>query len=311
MSGTSANVAGAQHRLRLGIDLGGTKIAGIVLGAGDRILAMRRVAAPREDYRATLQAIAEMVGALEADCGASCSIGIGLPGSISPVTGSVQGANSTWLNDRPFAVDVETALGRPVRVANDANCFALSEAVDGAAAGARCVFGVILGTGCGGALVVDGRLVDGPNAISGEWGHMPLPWPASEEWPGPQCWCGRRSCMELWVSGPGLAKDHREVTGDAMTAAAIAAAAEAGQPDAQATLDRHAGRLARGLAVLVDIVDPDVIVLGGGLSNIRRLYKQLPELMHPWVFAAAPRLRVVAPRWGDASGVRGAARLWG
>ncbi len=311
MSGTSTRVAGAEHRLRLGIDLGGTKIAGIVLGAGDRILAERRVAAPREDYRATLQAIAEMVAALEADCGASCSIGIGLPGSISPVTGSVQGANSTWLNDRPFSVDVETALRRPVRVANDANCFALSEAVDGAAAGARCVFGVILGTGCGGALVVDGRLVDGPNAIGGEWGHMPLPWPAKDEWPGPQCWCGRRSCMELWVSGPGLAQDHLEVTGAAMTAQAIAAASAAGQPDAQATLARHAGRLARGLAVLVSIVDPDVIVLGGGLSNIRSLYEQLPELMQPWVFAAAPRLRVVPPLWGDASGVRGAARLWG
>lgn len=313
-------VPGSAPAARLGIDLGGTKIEGVVLAADGREVARRRIGAPRGDYGATLAAITGLIAALEADAATAgvasvaAAIGVGVPGSLSPASGRMQGANSTWLNGQPLERDLAAALGRPVRLANDANCFALSEARDGAAAGARSVFGVILGTGCGGGVVIGGRLVDGPRGIGGEWGHTPLPWAEAAEHPGARCWCSRRGCMETWVSGPALAADHARTNGlsagDAPAAEAIAAAALAGDGAAEATLARHAARLARGLAVIVNILDPEVIVLGGGLSGLPHLYRALPGLMAPYIFAEVPNVDIRRPRWGDASGVRGAARLW-
>ena len=299
-----------QPALRLGIDLGGTKIAGIALAPDGTVVCASRVPAPRGDYAETIRAIADVVAGIERDAGATGSVGIGMPGSLSPVTGLVQGSNSTWLNKRPLGQDLEHRLGRPVRLANDANCFALSEAVDGAGAGAASVFGVIIGTGCGGGLVFHGRLVDGPNAIGGEWGHNPLPWATADEHPGPTCWCGRRGCMEMWASGTGLALDHQRRTGEDRTAEDLARRAACGDTTARATLDAHASRLARGIAHVINLFDPAVIVLGGGLSNLNELYDALPRLAAPYVFAAEPRITVRPPRWGDASGVRGAAWLW-
>ncbi len=297
--------------LRLGIDLGGTKIAGVALAPGGAAVAEHRMAAPRHDYAATIEAIAATVAWLEKKAGARGTIGIGTPGSAAPVDGHLQNANSTWLNGRPLAGDLEARLGRPVRLANDANCFALSEAVDGAGAHAPSVFGVILGTGCGGGLVFQGRLIDGPLGIGGEWGHNPLPWAAPEETPGPDCWCGRCGCLETWVSGPGMEADHARATGESLAGAEIAARAGRGDAAARATLDRHASRLARGLAHVMNIVDPHVVVLGGGLSSLAHLYTELPDRIVPHLFAAHPRVTVKPPRWGDASGVRGAAWLWG
>ncbi|HEU0062850.1 MAG TPA: ROK family protein [Hyphomicrobiaceae bacterium] len=295
---------------RIGIDLGGSKIAGIAIGEAGVVLASRRMAAPQHDYAATLRAIAEMVGALEQSAGRPGTVGIGMPGSIAPGGGGVQNANSTWLNGQPFTSDLEQCLAKPVRLANDANCFALSEAVDGAGTGARSLFGVILGTGCGGGLVFEGKLIDGPRGTGGEWGHNPLPWADPGEQPGPPCWCGRRGCMEKWVSGPGLERDHFEQTGVALAATAIAASAAAGTTEARASLARHASRLARGLAHVVNIFDPEIVVLGGGLSQLEHLYRQLPPLMAAYILARDTRVVVKPPRWGDASGVRGAARLW-
>jgi fructokinase len=297
--------------LRLGIDLGGTKIAGVALAPGGAAVAEHRMAAPRHDYEATLDAVGAMIARLEGTAGGRGTIGIGMPGSPAPGTGLVQNANSTWLNGRPLGRDLEARLERPVRLANDANCFALSEAADGAGSGAPSVFGVILGTGCGGGLVFRGHLVDGPLGIAGEWGHNPLPWPAADEHPGPPCWCGRSGCLETWVSGPGLEADHARVTGESLAGAEIAERAERGDAGARATLDRHAGRLARGLAHVINIVDPHVVVLGGGLSNLAHLYAVLPGRIGPYLFAARPEVTIRPPRWGDASGVRGAARLWG
>jgi len=268
------------------------------------------MAAPQHDYAATIRAIAEMVGALEQSAGRPATVGIGMPGSIAPGGGGVQNANSTWLNGKPFASDLEQCVAKPVRLANDANCFALSEAVDGAGAGARSLFGVILGTGCGGGLVFEGKLIDGPRGTGGEWGHNPLPWAEAHEHPGPPCWCGRRGCMEKWVSGPALESDHLQHTGVALSATAIAASAGAGQAQARASLERHASRLARGLAHVVNIFDPELVVLGGGLSQLDHLYSQLPGLMAPYILARDTRVIVKPPRWGDASGVRGAAWLW-
>jgi fructokinase len=296
--------------LRLGIDLGGTKIAGIALAADGKVVAEHRMPAPRHDYAATIGAIGQMVAALEERAGAGGTIGVGMPGSISPATGLVQNANSTWLNGRPLARDLEAYLGRPVRLANDANCFALSEAVDGAGAGAASVFGVILGTGCGGGLVFHGRLIDGPRSIGGEWGHNPLPWATADEHPGPRCWCGRHGCMETWVSGPALERDHQKAMGAPLSCQEIVGRAASGDAGAQATLDRHAGRLARGLAHVVNVFDPHVIVLGGGLSQLTHLYEVLPGLMAPHIFADRVEITIRPPRWGDASGVRGAAWLW-
>jgi len=296
--------------LRIGIDLGGTKIEGLVLAADGTEVARKRIAAPKGDYDASIDALRSLVSELERQAGGTCTIGIGMPGSISPGTGLVQNANSVWLNGRPFARDVQSRLGREVRFANDANCFAVSEATDGAGAGATSVWGVILGTGCGGGIVVRRRLVDGPQGIGGEWGHNPLPWMTADEYPGPACWCGRPACMETWVSGPGLAADHARATGETLSVEEIAAKASAGDRSAQATFDRHADRLARGLAHVVNLIDPEVIVLGGGLSNLPHLYTEVPALMARWVLADAPRITIRPPRWGDSSGVRGAAWLW-
>ena len=300
----------ASTTLRIGIDLGGTKIEGAVLDRNGAFVARRRIAAPKGDYAATLHSISGICAHLEQAIGVACPVGIGMPGSLSPRSGIVQNANSTWLNGQPLDRDLEALTGRPLRFANDANCFALSEATDGAAAGAETVFGVILGTGCGGGIVSGGHIIDGPHGIGGEWGHTPLPWPSHTELDCPPCWCGRSGCLETWVSGSALAADHARVTGQSATSEAIVAAAATGDALAQATLDRHAGRLARGLAMIVNILDPDVIVLGGGLSALSYLYRDVPNLMAPYVFSDRPNAVILPPRWGDASGVRGAAWLW-
>jgi fructokinase len=297
--------------VRIGIDLGGTKIEGIALDPGGAALARRRLDTPRDDYPATLRAIATLVAALESETGARGSVGVGTPGSLSPFTGRMRNANSTWLNDRPLDRDLAEVLERPVRVANDADCFALSEATDGAAAGAHSVFGVIIGTGTGAGVVVDGHLLAGPNAVVGEWGHNPLPWPQAAELPGPECYCGKRGCIETFASGPGLAADFARSSGLSLTAAQIAVAAEAGDPHARAARDRHADRLARGLASVINVLDPEVIVLGGGLSNLAHLYDAVPPLLGRYVFSDGVATRLVPPRHGDSSGVRGAAWLWG
>ena len=293
-----------QDTFRIGVDLGGSKIEGILMNGGATELARYRVATPRNDYATTIAAIVDLTTRLMQGITASARIGIAVPGSISPATGLMQNANSTWLNGRPFDRDLAAALSTPVRLANDANCFALSEAIDGAGENARTVFGVILGTGCGGGIVVNGRVLDGPRGIGGEWGHNPLPWATSAEYPGPQCWCGRKACLETWVSGPGMAADHARVTGETHTAEEIAARARCGNGAARATLSRHADRLARGLAHVVNIIDPDVLVLGGGLSQLSHLYEQLPPLMAPHIFADQASVVIKAPRWGDASGTR-------
>jgi fructokinase len=305
MSGPSG-----QNELRIGVDLGGSKIEGVLLSSSATELARYRVATPRNDYPATVAAIVDLTAKLTQGIAGEVRIGIAVPGSISPLTGLMQNANSTWLNGRPLDRHLAVALATPVRLANDANCFALSEATDGAAKDARVVFGVILGTGCGGGLVIDGRSLHGPNAICGEWGHNPLPWMTPDEYPGPHCWCGRNGCLETWVSGPGMAADHARVTGETYEAAEIAARASCGNAAASTTLARHTDRLARGLAHVVNMVDPDVIVLGGGLSQLPHLYKMLPELMGRHIFADQASVVIKPPKWGDSSGVRGAARLW-
>jgi len=296
--------------LRLGIDLGGTKIAAIVLADDNRVVWETRVATPRGDYDGTIATIADLVAMGERAAGMTCTVGIGIPGAISPATSFVKNANSIWLNGRPLREDLVARLGRDVRLANDANCLALSEAVDGAAAGAEVVFGVILGTGVGGGLAMRGRAITGANAIAGEWGHNPLPWPTDDERPGPACYCGLHGCIETFLSGPGLAADHGRHSGDTMRGEDIVARAEAGDAQAGATLDRWLHRLARGLATIINVVDPDVIVVGGGLSRISRLYDTVPKAWGAWIFSDAVATRLVPARFGDASGVRGAARLW-
>jgi fructokinase len=297
--------------MRIGVDLGGSKFVAIALDDGGAVRARQRRPAPHGDYSKTIAAVADLVGEVEREAGVGPSpVGLGMPGGISPGTGLVQGANSTWLIGHPLDIDLGRALGRPLKVANDANCFAVSEASDGAAAGAGIVFGVILGTGVGGGIVINGRPLTGANAISGEWGHNPLPWPRDDERPGPACFCGQRGCIETWLAGPSLARDHKARAGGSLDAAAIVAAADAGDPAAVATLERYVERLARGLAHVVNIVDPHVIVLGGGLSNIARLYRDLPALMQPRIFSDHVATRIVPPRHGDSSGVRGAAWLW-
>jgi fructokinase len=267
------------------------------------------VSTPRGSYDGTIEAVASLVDRAEAIVGTS-TVGIGMPGVISPATGLVKNANSTWLNGRPLAEDLASRLGRPVRLANDANCFALSEATDGAAAGQTVVFGVILGTGVGGGLVVCGRVVTGANAIAGEWGHNALPWPEPDEVPGPDCYCGRQGCIETFLSGPGLSNDHLKQTGATMDAARIVAAAAKGDIAAQATVARYEARLARGLASIINVLDPDAIVLGGGLSNIAQLYNRVPRLWEKYVFSDTVVTRLVRASHGDSSGVRGAAWLW-
>ncbi len=297
--------------MRIGLDLGGTKIEGVALGDDGAQIARRRVATPRHDYAATLETMAGLVRALEAETGARGSVGVGMPGALSPASGLVKNANSTWLIGQPLDQDLSGLLGRPVRFANDANCFALSEAVDGAAAGARVVFGVIVGTGTGGGVVVDRKVLTGPNAIAGEWGHNPLPWPREGEWPGPACYCGKTGCVETFLSGPGLARDFRQATGADVAAPEIVSRAELGNEAAAAALERYEERMARALAVVLNILDPDVVVLGGGMSHVARLYERVPRLWQEWAFSDRVDTVLKPPIHGDSSGVRGAAWLWG
>jgi fructokinase len=321
--------------LRIGIDVGGTKIEGVAL-AGGQERARVRVPTPRGDYPATLDAIAALVEDLERATGATGTVGVGIPGTISAATGLVKNANSTWLIGKPFHADLEARLGRPVRLANDANCFAMSEAVDGAAAGADIVFGVIVGTGTGAGIAIRSRVLSGANGIAGEWGHNPLPWPTDDERPGPSCYCGKNGCIETFLSGPGMSADHQRHTGRREAAHAIASAADRGDAAAVATMERYERRMGRALSSVINMLDPDVIVLGGGMSNIERLYERVPRVWDDYVFAAANsgvyarrptsdsrlgipgsqpgasdiRTRFVRAKHGDASGVRGAAWLW-
>jgi fructokinase len=295
---------------RLGIDLGGTKVAAVVLNDAGEIVWQRRVATPRGSYPQTIDALASLVADAERETATRCTVGIGIPGAISPATGLIKNANSTWLNGSRLHADLEARLGREVRLANDANCFAISEATDGAAAGARVVFGVILGTGTGGGVVVNGAMLTGQNAIAGEWGHNPLPWPEADERPGPACYCGLTGCIESFLSGPALAADYARRGGVADRSEDVVSKAEAGETIALATLDTWERRLARSLATIINVLDPDVIVCGGGLSNLTRLYEQVPRLRGQWVFSDAVSTRLVRAKHGDASGVRGAAWLW-
>jgi len=299
----------------IGIDLGGTKIAGIACYADGTFGCERRISTPKDDYDATVRATRDLAASIADSHGWPAHhrlppIGVGIPGSIAPQSGRVQNANSTWLNGRRLGQDLSTAAGRPVVLANDANCLALSEAADGAAAGASIVLAVILGTGCGAGIVVNGSLLDGPRGTSGEWGHNPLPWPGVDEYrSAAACWCGQTGCLETWISGPALAADHSRLTGDAASAEAVAQAAVNGNALAMATLTRHAGRVARGLATLVNVIDPHCIVVGGGLSNVASLYEDVPRLITPYLFSEDRQIDMRPARWGDASGVRGAARL--
>jgi fructokinase len=296
--------------LRIGVDLGGTKIEGIALGPGGAEQGRRRVSTPREDYKATVEAVARVVEDLETALGTRATVGVGIPGSISPATGVVKNANSVWLIGQPLDRDLSARLDREVRLANDANCFALSEATDGAGRGARVVFGVIVGTGTGGGIAVDGRVLVGPNAVAGEWGHNPLPWPRDGEWPGPACYCGKTSCIETFLSGPGLAQDHERATGEKVLAPELVRRAADGDGAAEATLARYEDRMARALAGVINVLDPDVIVLGGGMSNLARLYASVPRLWTRYAFSDRVDTPLRAPIHGDSSGVRGAAWLW-
>ncbi len=294
--------------VRIGVDFGGTKIEAAALDDDGEFLARQRVPNPGS-YDAALHCVRELIARIEAELGRALSIGIGVPGSISPRTGVMRNANTVWLNGRNFHGDISRVLDREVRVANDANCLALSEVADGAARDSKVVFGVILGTGCGGGLVSAGQLVDGANGIAGELGHISLPWPRAEELDAPSCWCGQRGCVELWVSGTGFQRDYAKTNGIRLEAAAIVEAARRGDPAATAAFDRYIDRLGRTLAMVCNLIDPDTIVLGGGLSNISELYERLPPKIREFTFSDQWDARVVAARWGDSSGVRGAARL--
>ena len=295
--------------MRIGIDLGGTKIEAIAVDGSTELL-RRRIPSPRGDYAATIAAVRDLVAAIENELTAPGTVGIGIPGAISPVTGLVKNANSTWLIGHAVDRDLERALQRPVRVRNDANCFALSEATDGAGAGANTVLGVILGTGTGAGVVVNGRVLEGRHRIAGEWGHNPLPWPDESERPGPPCYCGRTGCIETFLSGPGLSATYAAASTRVTDAADIASLAESGDPQAVEALEKYEGRLARALASIINVLDPDVIVLGGGVSNIVRLYDRVPALLKAFVFSDSADTPIVAARHGDSSGVRGAAWLW-
>ncbi len=296
--------------MRIGVDVGGTKIEAVALDGAGTIRHRRRVDTPAGDYAATVEAIAVLVDDAEAQTRERATVGLATPGARSLATGLMKNANSTWLNGRPLKGDLEARLGREVRIENDANCFALSEASDGAAAGARVAFGVILGTGVGGGIVVDGRVVTGANAIAGEWGHNPLPLPTRADEPLPKCYCGRSGCIETYLSGPALAADHARAGHQDLGADEIASRARQADPIAAATMARYEERLARSLASVINVLDPDVIVLGGGLSKVSSLYERVPAIWAPYVFSDEVRTRLVPPLHGDASGVRGAAWLW-
>lgn len=296
--------------MRLGVDLGGTKIEGVVLDDDGKALARRRVPTPAGNYQATIDAVVALVRALEAETGMAGPVGIGIPGIVSPTTGLVKNANSTCLIGHPLDRDLERALDRPVRLENDANCFAMSEATDGAGRGARIVFGVILGTGVGGGIVVDRKVLPGRNAIAGEWGHNPLPWPQDHERPGPECYCGLRGCIETFLSGPALAAQYHAAAGSSLSAKDVVALAAGGNAIARELLGHYHQRLARALAGVINLLDPDVIVLGGGLSNIDSLYGEVPRLWNRWVFSDRVDTALRRNSHGDSSGVRGAAWLW-
>ena len=301
-------------RPAIGVDFGGTKIEAIVLDADGRSLWRERVPTPGDDYAARLTAAASLVLRAEAELGLQgCSVGVGTPGALTP-QGLLKNSNSVCLNGRPLRADLARVMGRPVRIANDANCLALSEATDGAGAGAGVVFAAILGTGVGAGVVVHGRALDGPNGLGGEWGHNPLPWADAHDLPAPACYCGQSGCIEAWLCGPGMARDHTTLTGTVLSAKEIAQRAAAGDAACEATLRRYESRLARGLAHVINLLDPHVIVLGGGLSNLDRLYVNVPRLWHRFVFSGGVkdevRTRLVRSLHGDSSGVRGAAWLW-
>jgi fructokinase len=296
--------------VRIGIDLGGTKIEAIALDGMGAERARRRVPTPRDDYPATIEAIGALVEDVERELGGTARVGVGMPGTLSPATGLVKNANSVWLNGQALDRDLTARLRRPLRFANDANCFALSEAVDGAGAGARVVFGVIIGTGTGGGVAVDGAVLTGPNAIAGEWGHNPMPWPTADEWPGPPCYCGRTGCVETFLSGPGLAADYRRASGGSVEATEIAERAAQGDVAARGAVLRYEDRLTRALASVINVLDPDVIVLGGGMSNLPGLCEAVPRRWGTYVFSDRVDTRLARARHGDSSGVRGAAWLW-
>jgi len=296
--------------MRIGIDLGGTKIEALAIDDAGIELVRHRVPTPRGDYAGTLQAMADLVHRIEHETGHTGTVGAGIPGTISNATGLVKNANSTWLNGMPLREDLSTLLGREARIANDANCLAVSEATDGAAAGKAVVFGVILGTGCGGGLAFNGHVHAGLNGVGGEWGHNPLPWATGDEVPGPACYCGKFGCMEMWVSGTAVALDFARVTGRTLSTPQIVAACEAGDPEATACVERFEDRLARGLASLINIVDPDVFVFGGGLSKNARIYPNVARLLPKYVFGGEVNTPLVQAKYGDSSGVRGAAWLW-
>lgn len=295
--------------MRIGIDFGGTKIEAAALDEDGAFVSRIREPNPG-NYDGALALVADLVARVEAEAGAARSVGVAIPGSPSPRSGLIRNANSTYLNGRRFGEDLEAALGRPARLANDANCLALSEAVDGAGAGAANVFGVIIGTGCGGGLVIDGKLIEGAHGVAAEIGHISLPWPSSEEAPGPACWCGLNGCLETWVSGTGFQRDHQAKTGRAWKAQAVVEAARDGDADATTALDRYIDRLGRALAMVVNLADPEILVLGGGMSNVGELYDRLPEIVARYAFSDHWDGKILAARWGDSSGVRGAARLW-
>lgn len=296
--------------MRIGIDLGGTKTEIIVLGKGGEELLRERLPTPANDYGKILKTIHDLITSAEKRVGARCPVGVGIPGAISSLTGKIKNANTTCLIGKPLLEDLERILKRPVRLENDANCFALSEATDGAGVSSGVVFGVILGTGVGGGIVVNGQVLRGVNSIGGEWGHNPLPWPLDEERPGPACYCGKNGCIETFLSGPGLRQDHFRVCGQDLEPSEIVRRADAGDPECEMTLRRYEDRLTRSLAMVMNILDPDVIVLGGGLSNLKRLYENVPKFWGKYVFSDEVRSRLVPAKFGDSSGVRGAAWLW-
>jgi fructokinase len=296
--------------IRIGVDFGGTKIEAAALDATGQFVSRVRKRNPGE-YVAALETVRELIAEAEKQAGVrGATVGLGVPGSLSPKTGRMRNANSVWLNDRPFQEDLERALGRAVRLENDANCFALSEAIDGAARGAQVVFGAILGTGCGGGVVVRGQTVEGVNKIGGEWGHTPLPWPSAEERAARTCWCGRIGCLEQWISGSAFCADYQEATGENQTGDVIVGRARAGEAEAKSALDRYVNRLGRGLAVICDIIDPDVLVFGGGMSNVTELYERVPPVVARYAFSDVFVTEIKQARYGDSSGVRGAAWLW-
>ena len=294
----------------IGIDLGGTKIEGIALSDAGKELFRHRISTPQGDYQGTLRSIADLINKIEVVVDEKGSIGICTPGAFSPATGLMRNSNSVCMNGKPVFTDLQQLLQREIRIANDANCFTLSEAIDGVAKDAAVVFGVIIGTGTGGGVVVDKKVLIGPNAIAGEWGHNPLPWPQDYELPGPECYCGKHGCIETWLSGPGIVRDHELHNNAFIDAEMLDNMARFGDEDAYETLQRYEDRMARSLAHVINILDPDVIVLGGGMGNIKRLYKNVPDIWGDYVFSDAVNTKLLAPLHGDSSGVRGAAWLW-